>query len=287
MYYREAPRQNPYQGRRHQNRNTVSPKSRYIAFAALIGFLGLWSFTPVSDWVVHGVLVFVPIEADIELGREAWQSMNYAPVRDQWNVNRIGRQLVSELDRSQSLPWSFGVIRADMVNAFALPGGIVRVTDTLLYQLNLSDAELAALIGHEMGHILHRHSQARLLQDQLMGYLLKSVFYEDNDKYRESFGEAVGELLLKSATFLGKQSFSRKNEYEADAMAWELLTKSKRYSPKAVESLLQKLWDLSGGSGKTSWESTHPGTKDRIEALKLKWEKLPITEKQRLRLLKQ
>jgi predicted Zn-dependent protease len=190
------------------------------------------------------------------------------------------------LDQLRSLPWSFGVVRADVINAFALPGGIVRVSDTLLRQLNLSDAELAALIGHEMGHILHRHSQARLLQDQLISYLFRAVFYEDNDNFQESFGEAVGELLLKSASFLGKQSFSRKNEYEADAKAWELLLLSKRYSPKAVESLLQKLWDVSGGSGNTSWESTHPGTKDRIEALKIKWEELPVLERQRLGMLK-
>ncbi|KAI2493606.1 negative regulation of mitochondrial fusion [Fragilaria crotonensis] len=264
----------------------VSPRSRNIAMASLFGFLGLWYLTPVSDWIVARVLIFVPIEADIDLGRKAWRSMGYSTAPDRWNVNVVGHRLVSLLEEPYTLPWSFAVIRADIINAFALPGGIVRVSDTSLRQLNLSEAELAALIGHEMGHILHRHSQARLLQDQLIGYLFRAVFYDDNDSVQESFGEAIGELLLKSASFLGKQSFSRKNEYEADAKAWELLLISKRYSPQAVESLLKKLWDASGGSGDTSWESTHPGTKDRIDALKTKWNELPISERRRLGLLK-
>ena len=254
--------------------------------ASLFGFLGLWYLTPVSDWIVARVLILVPIEADIDLGRKSWRSMGYSTSPDRWNVNGIGRQLVGLLDQPYTLPWSFAVIRADFMNAFALPGGIVRVSDTLLRQLNLSEAELAALIGHEMGHVLHRHSQARLLQDQLVSYLFRAVFYDDNDDVQESFGEAMGELMLKSASFLGKQSFSRKNEYEADAKAWELLLLSKRYSPKAVESLLKKLWGASGGSGDTSWESTHPGTKDRIEALEMKWNELPISERRRLGLLK-
>jgi Zn-dependent protease with chaperone function len=256
----------------------------------LFGFLGLWYLTPVSDWITNAVLVFVPIEADIDLGREAWRSMDYRSVQDRWGVHRIGHELVSKLSQdlnsaNEEMPWSFGVIHADFVNAFALPGGIVRVTDALLEQLQLSDAELAALIGHEMGHVLHRHSQARVLKEKLITYLLQAVFYEDNDGYEETFGEAVGELLLKSATFLGKQSFSRKNEYEADATAWQLLGTSRHYSPQAVESLLQKLWDLQGGSGETAWESTHPGTADRIEALKVKWEELPLGERRRLKAL--
>lgn len=279
--YRATPPPKRRQPQRQAGRN--NPSSRNVAIAGLVGFLGLWYLTPVSDYVVNTVLVFVPIESDIELGREAWRNMNYPVVADQWNVKRIGFELVSELDSEQSMPWSFDVIHADFVNAFALPGGIVRVTDTLLRQLKLSDAELAALIGHEMGHVLHRHSQARLLKEQVMTYVLKAVIYEDNDGYEESFGEAVGELLLQSAKFLGKQSFSRKNEYQADAVAWKLLAESRDFSPKAVEGLLQKLWNLSGGAGTTSWDSTHPGTKDRIEALKVKWDDLSPREQRQLK----
>jgi predicted Zn-dependent protease len=285
MYYAGNQRQNPYQGWRHRHQRFSLANSRSIAIAGILGFLSLWHLTPLSDWIIDQVLVFVPIEIDIQLGREAWRSMNYSPAVDQWSVNRIGRELVSQLRLPRPLPWSFGVIQADFVNAFALPGGIVRVTDSLLQRLRLSDAELAALLAHEMGHILHRHSQARILQDKLMSFLSKKIF-QDSGSHQDSFSDSVGKLLLKSASFLGTQSFSRKNEYEADAAAWDMLLHSRIYSPKAVEKLLQKLWDASGGSGKTSWESTHPGTQDRIVALQVKWNSLPIQERKRLNRLR-
>lgn len=275
----------------HSRRGGDSPRKqqyeRFILMAGLLGFFAVWLFTPLSHFCTQTVLNFVPFEADVQLGQEAWQSMKYEypPVQDVWGVELIGRQLIGIIDKStyQTVSWDFGVVHSpNVINAFALPGGVIRVTDALLNTLQLSDAELAALIGHEMGHVLHRHSQARLLQNQLFTYLLNAIIYEDNDGYEESFGEALGELLLKSASFLTRQSFSRQDEYEADATAWELTVNSKIYSPKGVESLLKKLWTLQGGSGQTSWESTHPGTKDRIVALKTKWDDLSVRQRRRL-----
>jgi predicted Zn-dependent protease len=235
--------------------------------------------------MVQGVLFLVPLDSDIELGYEAWDSLRYKTVQDVWGVERIGHEMAAM--SASDIPWSFGVVHASQVNAFALPGGIVRVTDALLKQLNLSNAELAALLGHEMGHVIHRHAQARLLHQQLLSLILQALVYEDYDDHQESFGEALGELLLRRASFLGQQSFSRKNEYQADATAWQLLLESKRYSPLAVQGLLEKLWDYTGGSGDTSWESTHPGTKDRIEALQVQWKDMPRLERQRLARLQQ
>ena len=108
--------------------------------------------------------------------------------------------------------WDFGVIdHPTMINAFALPGGFVRVTIKLLEQLDLSKGELAALLSHEMGHVLHRHSQARIIQQKVLATLYQAMVYEDGDDKRESFGEAIGELLLKSADWLGRQKFSRRD----------------------------------------------------------------------------
>lgn len=272
--------------RRNVNNNV---KQTLLLWAGLTGALGIWFLTPAADYITDLLLDYVPIESDIEMGVQAWKSMKreYRSVRDVWGIQEIGNSLVASLPRNeQKLAWDFGVIDGDFVNAFALPGGIVRVTNSLLSQLNLSRGEIAALLGHEMGHVVHRHSQARMLQEKLIGYLFKAATYEDNDNHQETLGEAIGELLLKSAAFVGQQKFSRKDEYEADATSWELMIASQRYSPKAMQSLLQKLWDLSGGSGETSWESTHPGTKDRINALQEKWDNLPVSQRNRLSALK-
>ena len=268
-------------------RKNANPlQKQLLLWAGFAGVLSIWFLTPASDFITSYLLSVVPIESDIELGKQAWNSMkqNYRSVPDIWRVQEVGHRLVKALSKEeqQGLAWDFGVIHATFINAFALPGGIVRITDALLHQLDLSEGELAALIGHEMGHVVHRHCQVRMLKEQLFGYLMKAILYEDNDDDSESLGEAIGELLLKSVTFAGTQKFSRNDEYEADATSWDLLMKSRRYSPKAVQSLLQKLWNVNGGSGETSWESTHPGTKDRINALQLKWDELPTSQRKRL-----
>jgi len=272
------------------------------------GLLVTWFMTPLSEWVVHFMLVSVPLQADFEMGQHALASLPYRQVPDRWGVRDIGQDLLQTFCSPSSSPhfsnvwtrnskqelcrpsrhgtppqWSFGVIHADFANAFALPGGIIRVTDTLLQQLNLSKGEIAALLGHEMGHVIHRHSQARLVEQRLFSLVVKALVYEDHDDHRETFGEAIGELLLKSASFLGEQKFSRRDEYQADEMAWNLLVSSQTYQPTAVQSLLSKLWSMQGGSGETSWESTHPGTKDRIKALEDKWNDLTRQEQRTLK----
>lgn len=217
-----------------------------------------------------------------ELVEAAGKSQNHGNNNDDGDV-----AVVSIQDYS----WNFGIIQQTppIVNAFCLPGGIIRITQKLLQQLDLTHGELAALLGHEMGHALHRHAQARRLQHQVLTYVLKALVYQDDDDHEESFGEAVGELLVNSVDWLGQQSFSRRDEYQADATSWDLLVASRRYDPRAMQSLLQKLWAYHGqkqrgdSGGRTSWDSTHPGTLDRIEALQRKYDDLTAKEKRQLR----
>ena len=100
----------------------------------------------------------------------------------------------------------------------------------------------------------------------------------------------MAEGLWKSASHLGDLAFSRRDEYQADDTAWDLLSATyfdnkyilRRYHPNSVRKLLTKLWNHEGrNNDKTGWESTHPGTKDRIDALKEKWNKLSIVQKRR------
>ena len=200
-----------------------------------------------------------------------------------WGVKRIGFRLLQQAGVDElAMEWSFGVAHAPMVNAFCFPGGVMRVTDSLLYKLDLTEGEIAALLGLEIGHVLNRHSQRRIIQQNLVKLVIDALVYDDQDGDDESFGQAVGELMLKSATYLGSLSFSRKDEYEADATSWELLVASGIYQPHALQSMLSTLWSYDGSSGDTSWESTHPGTRDRIAALQVKWDLLSTREQKRL-----
>mmetsp|Transcript_30170 Transcript_30170/g.51363 ORF Transcript_30170/g.51363 Transcript_30170/m.51363 type:complete len:340 (+) Transcript_30170:158-1177(+) len=289
---------------RHLGIKTKQQQEIFLV-ACVASILAIWFFTPISDYIATWILWTVPVDSDVDLGRAALVSLEqqYPPVIDRWGVQRIGFELVKASSHStnqninaafeniRQYKWDFGVVHAPkIVNAFALPGGIVRVTDTLLRTLSLTDAELAALISHEMGHVLHRHTQKRAVKTRLLSTIWEAFVYEDHDGYEESFGEAVAEGLWNSASYLGGLAFSRADEYQADDAAWELLSstyqstyhghdRTRKYSPKSVRRLLQKLWDYQGGSGETSWESTHPGTRDRMDALDKKWNKLMWAQK--------
>jgi len=290
-----------------------------LLLAIIASILALWFLTPISDYCASLIVWTVPVQSDIELGRQAVMSLErkYPRVEDRWGVNKIGMELVkagrnahydtnnnnnnnnsnyfhSIFDSVDEYQWDFGVVHApNLVNAFALPGGIIRVTDSLLQNLYLSNGEIAALLGHEMGHVLHRHSQQRAIKQRLISTLWDAFVYEDHDGYDESFGEAVAEGLWKSASYLGNLAFSRKQEYQADAAAWDLLSATyldnryilRRYHPNSVRKLLTKLWDYQGrdyaGTATAGWESTHPGTKERIDALKQKWNKLDGRQKRK------
>jgi len=210
-------------------------------------------------------------------------------------VNAISGHDAVEQCKQQALQynWSFQVIQSQNINAFALPGGIIRVTDSLLKTLHLSKGEIAALLGHEMSHVLHRHGQSQLLKKNLLQTILKAVFYDDGDDEEENFGEAVSELMVRSASFLGQMKFSRTNEYQADSGAWDILFHGGVYNPQSVQRLLEKLYSLEGkGKGSLSsssymsgWDKTHPGTGDRIEVLKQKWNGLSWKDQRRLQVL--
>ncbi|KAL7498820.1 hypothetical protein ACHAWT_006677 [Skeletonema menzelii] len=284
-----------------------------LLLVIITSILALWFLTPLSDYCASWILWTVPVRTDVELGRQSIMSLErkYPRVEDRWGVQKIGNDLVkaarnarynenkntynffnSIFDNVDEYQWDFGVIHApNLVNAFALPGGIIRVTDSLLQNLYLTNGEIAALLGHEMGHVLHRHSQRRVIKQRFISTLWEAFVYEDNDGYDESFGEAVAEGLWKSASYLGDLGFSRRDEYQADAAAWDLLSATyldnryilRRYHPNSVKKLLTKLWDYQGrdATATAGWESTHPGTEERLDALKEKWSKLDSRQKRR------
>ena len=107
---------------------------------------------------------------EIEMGREAdgqiTESLGlYSSQELQDAVTSLGNDLASRSERPQ-LPWSFRVLDDPMVNAFALPGGYLFVTRGILAALN-SEAELAGVLGHEIGHVTARHSVSQMSNQQL------------------------------------------------------------------------------------------------------------------------
>ena len=279
-----------------RKRGHNNKKQAIIAAVLLLSTAAICFLTPASNIIAGFILLTIPIDEDISIGRESWRQMRhkytYQTIPDRWGVSVIGNELARKIQsgsfcmktaldfdncqrQMRQYGWSFEVISAPEINAFALPGGIIRVTDSLLRQLQPTDGEIAALLGHEMGHVLHRHGQLKLLKKNLVNTILKALVYEDGDERQESFGEAVGELLLTGALYLGEMRFSRQDEYEADVAAFDILVHSGTYHPTSVQNLLEKLWSFSGESGagriSMSWDKTHPATAERIEVLSRRW----------------
>lgn len=188
----------------------------------------------------------------------------YGLVEDQRLVsylNGIGQAIVPHTHRPE-LKYHFAILDTPVINAFAVPGGYIYVTRGILALIS-SEAELATILGHELGHISARHSLKRMSQMILVQTGLAVVSAVDKRLADIAGLASVGLQLL----FL---KYSRDDEYQADSLG---VAYSRRagWSPVFMIDFfhsLEKLGDLSGGRPLPGFLSTHPLTKDRIEKVK-------------------
>lgn len=172
-------------------------------------------------------------------------------------VSKIGLGLAAKTQRP-GLPYRFTVLDSPVVNAFAVPGGAVYVTRGILAMMS-SEAELAAVLGHELGHINARHSMSQMSKAQVtqLGLALGSVISKEFAKYAGLAGAGLQVLFLK---------YSRDNENQADTLGVDY-SRAGGYDPADMAATfvaLQKMGDLSGRSSLPGFLSTHPVTADRI-----------------------
>jgi len=176
-------------------------------------------------------------------------------------VARVGASLGPYTHRSH-LEYHFAVLDSPVVNAFAVPGGYVYVTRGIL-ALMRSEAELAVVLGHEMGHVNARHSIHRMSEQTLFGLGL-AVGSSLNRTVADIAGIAgVGIQLL----FL---KYSRDDEKQADQLGVEYSRKGS-YNPGEMIGFftsLEKMGDLSGSHSIPGFLSTHPLTSERIQNTK-------------------
>jgi len=183
-------------------------------------------------------------------------------------IQQFGARLAATSERP-TLPWTFRVVDDPAVNAFALPGGFVYVTRGLLAHLT-SEAELAAVVGHEIGHITARHTAAEMSKQQVIGLGLAvgSLASEGIAKYAGTANQALGILYLK---------FSRDDESQADQLGLRYMQRA-NYDPRQMPEVLRMLGRLStaeGGARLPTWLETHPDPADRVTAVERQIAALP------------
>jgi predicted Zn-dependent protease len=197
----------------------------------------------------------------------------YRNARLQSYVNRIGARLAAQTEQPQG-PWTFTVLDSPIVNAFALPGGYVYVTRGLIALAN-DEAELAGVIGHEMGHVTAAHSMRRqetatVAQVGVLAAVIGAAVLGAD----RAVADAVGQLASAGAQG-AVASYSRAQELEADRLGVAYLARA-GYDPLAQADFLRSMQaqdqlsaSLRGGAhdpNRVDFFATHPATADRIAA---------------------
>lgn len=157
--------------------------------------------------------------------------------------------------------WEVHVINSDEMNAWCMPGGKIAVYSGLIEKLNLTDDELAAVMGHEIAHALREHGRERASQAMATGLGLSVL--------GAAVGASQGQLdLAKLMTDLTiSLPNSRGFETEADRIGVELAARA-GYDPRAALSLWQKMTKADTGGAPPQWLSTHPSHENRQKDLK-------------------
>jgi len=186
-------------------------------------------------------------------------------------VNRIGRWLASQSERPD-LPWAFGVIDTDVINAFAMPGGTVVVSHGLVKRL-ANESELAGVLGHEIAHVLRKHQLAAIQSDagwSAAATAAKAVAAERIGRSGDVMGlktqlASAGVDLVKDGLFL--RPLDRGMEYEADRLGVVLAARG-GYDPYGLVAVLAMLAQVKPEESAASITfSTHPSPADRLAEL--------------------
>lgn len=176
-------------------------------------------------------------------------------------VNSVGRWLAVQTERPD-LPWQFGVLDDDDVNAFAAPGGYVLITKGLLAQMR-NEAELAGVLAHEIAHVLRKHHLAAIKKGARSGLMAEFAG-------KAMQGNEANPALLKlvnSGTELYARGLDKDDEFEADRMGVVIATRA-GYDPYGLPAVLQTLQGLNAQDSTLALMfKTHPALTDRLSLL--------------------
>lgn len=211
-------------------------------------------------------IIFVDTQREVSIGRGISEAIGKSkdikldpdPIMTE-RVNEVGQKIASISDRKE-IKYTFRVIDKDDINAFALPGGYIFIFKGLMGKIS-SDDELAAVIGHEIAHVVARHSVKRLQGS--IGYDILRILMVATGAGRNDAGRidaAFGQLIM---------SYSREDEALADKLSVRYL-KEAGYDPWAVVSILKKLQEADKTAPIRPYTSyrSHPYVADRIRMVK-------------------
>ena len=241
-----------------------------VAAISVIGYLSQTQVNPVTG---EKQRVSLTAEQEIALGLQAAPEMEQQfggeerDPRFEQTVERVGRKIVAGSD-AKSSPYvgnfDFHALGdPQTVNAFALPGGQIFITRALLDRIS-TEGQLAGVLGHEIGHVILRHSAERIAKQQLTegltGAAVLATYDPSNPASRNS--EQVARLI---GGFINMK-YGRDDELESDRYGVKFMAQA-GYDPRSMIEVMKILEEAGGGKGGSEFFQTHPNPQNRIKQI--------------------
>lgn len=235
---------------------TMNYKRITMVIATIVVFI-VCSYLYFIPFLAVKVVENLPASYDKELGEYVFEQMSEAMEIDSFETVLVN-EYAQNIDFNTVYPIQIHVVKGDVVNAFALPGGHIVVYEGILKKMKHKE-ELAALLAHEVSHVNHRHS-IKAIAKSLSSYLFLSIITSDVN--------GITSVLVSNADMFNSLTYSRSLEEEADTEGLKILYDNK-IDQRGFVYLFETLEEESkGGIGEIELISTHPLTQDRIAKAK-------------------
>ncbi len=240
-------------------------KFLWLSSAAAAGILAGCATDPITG---QTQLMLVSEESEVQIDRKnspSQFSADYGTIQDKAlnsYINLTGKKIASITHRPK-MPYYFQGVNAAYVNAYAFPGGSIAATRGILVNLD-NEAELAALLGHELGHVNARHTAEQMSKGVLTSVVVGGLSAYAGTK-NQTYGK-IAEGIGMTGSVMLLASYSRDNEREADALGLEYMVKA-GYSPDGFIGLMDMLKKMSKNKPGTIalMFSTHPMSDERYD----------------------
>lgn len=265
MYRRQS---NPY-GRQGGRRGGKNFKSMLLIFLLVGGFSVFKYFSKSQVNEITGEKQFISLspQQEVAIGLQSAPSMvqqhgGLHPDQEaQQFVDQIGERLVNNtVVRQSGYRYDFHLLAdPNVVNAFALPGGQVFITAALFSKLQ-NEHQLAGVLGHEIGHVIHRHGAERIAKMELTKGLTGAAVIASGDYGTAQAAQMIGNLV--------NMKYGRDQELESDDWGIRLMLEA-GYEPLEMIKVMDILEEASGGGKRQpEFQSTHPSPENRREKIR-------------------
>ena len=245
-----------------------------LVLGLVFAVFGLFNyFTTVSENPVTGETQRIQLspQQEVVLGEQAREQMAaqhgglYPDEALQAYIDQVGQQVVERSEAADApYPFEFHLLKdLQTVNAFALPGGQIFITAALLNRLD-SEAQLAGVLGHEVGHVVARHGAEHLARQQLGAMLVNAVGIAASDTSGQGRQAAI---VARAINQLVNLKYGRDDELESDRIGMQFMVAAD-YSPQGLVELMEILASARSDEQPPEFLSTHPYPDNRVAQLK-------------------